>query len=721
MGYRWCLFGLIYLLLSPWSSLAAPPSPVVHALHVRLDPATQHLEVQDTITLPADLLAQQPQSLTMFLHRHLRVQPEQGAYHLEPASMALPDTAVPLQAYQLKPRSGTWPETATMTLRYQGTVHHPLTEAGDTITGGGMASAGLIAMEGAVLSGSTWWVPTFTTPWVTFTMTVEVPAAWQVVSQGQRTRDDIYEGRRLVRWESAAPMEEVYLLAGPWHVYAREAQEVQTYAFLRQPDAALAAQYLDITMPYIAMYSALIGAYPYRKFAVVENFWETGYGMPSFTLLGSQVLRLPFIPYTSYPHEILHNWWGNGVYVDDESGNWSEGLTAYLADHLLKEAQGQGAEYRRTTLQSYRSYVSQGKDFPLSEFRTRHSAATQAVGYGKALMMWHMLRQELGDEVFVEGLRHVYRTHRFQRASFADLAQRFMDVSGRDLHGFFQQWLQRTGAPSLSMQVIREGADSARVLVRQETDGEAYRLTIPVVLTFPGETRVESFHLETTQGQLSIPQASQLQRVDVDPQFDVFRRLHHAEVPPSLGQLFGAERALFILPAADDIETAAWRTVAETWAQRQGTVEMRLDHEVQDLPQERAVWIFGNRNRWQRLFAERLPDYGAALSAAQLTLGDTTLDRQAQSFVIVLRHPTNAELAVGWISAASQEALPGLLRKIPHYGKYSYLAFRGAEPTNSVKGQWPVLDSPLTWVVSGSPWRAMGALPPRSLLARPGL
>ena len=34
------------------------------------------------------------------------------------------------------------------------------------------------------------------------------------------------------------------------------------------------------------MYRGLIGPYPYQKFALVENFWETGYGMPSFTLLG---------------------------------------------------------------------------------------------------------------------------------------------------------------------------------------------------------------------------------------------------------------------------------------------------------------------------------------------------------------------------------------------------------------------------------------------------
>ena len=93
---------------------------------------------------------------------------------------------------------------------------------------------------------------------------------------------------------------------------------------------------------YIAFYQKLIGAYPFVKFAVVENALQTGYGMPSFTLLGSRVIRFPFILHTSYPHEILHNWWGNGVYIDRKSGNWSEGLTAYLSDHLFLDLNGEG-------------------------------------------------------------------------------------------------------------------------------------------------------------------------------------------------------------------------------------------------------------------------------------------------------------------------------------------------------------------------------------------
>lgn len=144
------------------------------------------------------------------------------------------------------------------------------------------------------------------------------------------------------------------------------------------------------------MYSELIGQYPYKKFAMVENFWETGYGMPSFTLLGPTVIRLPFILNSSYPHEILHNWWGNSVFVDYSKGNWCEGLTVYLADYLIKERQGKAKEYRMASLQKYSDYVKKAKDFPLTKFRSRHSSASEAVGYGKSMMFFSYAAPKIG-------------------------------------------------------------------------------------------------------------------------------------------------------------------------------------------------------------------------------------------------------------------------------------------------------------------------------------
>src|SRR5208337_4444995 len=101
------------------------------------------------------------------------------------------------------------------------------------------------------------------------------------------------------------------------------------------------------------------------RFSIVENSMPVGYSMPTYTVLGQAVVRLPFIPETSLGHEILHQWFGNSVYVDYAGGNWAEGLTSFLADHLYEEEKGRGKEYRKGLLIDFASYVNDKNDFPL--------------------------------------------------------------------------------------------------------------------------------------------------------------------------------------------------------------------------------------------------------------------------------------------------------------------------------------------------------------------
>ena len=130
-----------------------------------------------------------------------------------------------------------------------------------------------------MLSASSWWLPTFGRRLVSFEMSVELPEAWDAVSQGGRTLHEIRDGRRHVSWTSPEPMDDVYLIAARFVEYSRPAGEVTAYAYLREAEPNIASKYLEATVQYIEMYRKMIGPYPYDKFALVENFWDTGYGM----------------------------------------------------------------------------------------------------------------------------------------------------------------------------------------------------------------------------------------------------------------------------------------------------------------------------------------------------------------------------------------------------------------------------------------------------------
>lgn len=682
------------LALAAWGAPGQPDAPVHHSLKVLLDPPAGRITVEDTVTRPP---AWRRDALTFVLNSNLAVTAHPGELRSRPAPSA-DGAADGIRHELILPPTHDGP----VRLVYSGVIRQAPERAGAEHARSFSETSGIISADGVYLDGDSGWTPGFGDSLVTFDLEASFAAGsggWTAVSQGDRN------GRNA--WISREPGEEIFLVAADFTEYSRRHGDTEVLAWLRRPDPALAARYMDATGRYLDLYEPMLGEYPYGKFALVENFWETGYGMPSFTLLGSRVIRLPFILESSYPHEILHNWWGNGVYPDYRSGNWSEGLTAYLADHLFRDMDGAGREYRKDMLVGYRNYVTAASDFPLSAFTARDSAASQAVGYGKTLMLWHMLRLELGDERFLAGLRRLYRERLFRRASYADIAALFSEVAEADLAPFFEQWTARAGAPTLSMSVDRAAGGRARIMFAQIHDGEPYRLRVPVALYYEDEEapRVHEVVLsQKTEGVLA-EDHDRLEAVLADPHFDVFRTLDREEVPPTLGGLFGAGRIAFVLPAAD---RGSWTRMARAFGEGRDH-ELLPAEALEALPADRSVWILGRDNPFAPAAAAAIGRHGAVPSDDGIALAGSELPWAGRAIVAAGRHPDDPELTVGWIHADDMAAVPGLIEKLPHYGRYSYLGFAGTEPANDVRGVWADSGSPLRWT---RPGRAVREPPP---------
>lgn len=688
------IIGIFFLLsLFPFS-LHAQTSSIHHDLGVTLSPKDHRLAVVDSITLPNDF----PNEVRFSLHAGLNPSSSTPGVRIEKQTKT--QEAVPLESYTITLPPG----LRTFVIAYAGNIYHPLEQYGTEQARGFQETPGIISGNGVVLSAASCWYPAFGQGLMTFNLEVNLPPAWDAVSQGAATHHEKTARATSVRWESPELQEEIFLIASRFTEYTRPAGSALAMVFLRTPDDGLAEKYLDATENYLDLYSRLIGPYPYKKFALVENFWETGFGMPSFTLLGPKVIRLPFIIDSSYPHELLHNWWGNCVFPDYGQGNWSEGLTAYLADHLIKEQQGAGAEYRVNTLQKYADYALGNRDFPLTKFTSRRSSSSEAIGYGKSLMFFHMLRQDLGDETFRLGLRKFYQTYRFRFAAFDDLRTSFEAVSGKSLSAAFEQWVTRTGAPQLTVSnsavVPEEGGFMLTAVLEQTQPGDAYHLRVPVAVTMEGREQAFQTTIEMNEKrrELKIFVPARPQRLDIDPEFDLFRKLDREEMPPAISQALGAKKMLVILPSrADKGLLRAYRELADSLAQSgPDEVDRKLDTELKALPVDRAVTILGWENRFLKEITSNVSAYGVAVSEQSVRIDRTVVPRKNHALALTARLPQNRDLALLFIASDLRETLPGLGRKLPHYHKYSYLVFEGQEPANIAKGRWPTLNSPLT-------------------------
>ncbi len=692
---------LLFASLCITTTLAWSADQVDYKLDLVIDPSSHELTATTKIVLPADLAGK---TIDFLLTDAVEITSSNPAVKRLPADDVEGFTGINGGSSSLVERGNVIryqlvvpDDNTTVEINYSGAVYFELSDERDQYTRGFRETAGIIGEEGIFLAGSSLWYPYFSNELITFDLVVNTPEGWHLISQGNGTSRD-EDG--MARWNSGGAVDEIYLVGGPLVYYQESAGAIEAQVYLHENDDALAKKYLTATAQYLEMYRGLIGPYPYGKFALVENFWETGYGMPSFTLLGPQIIRFPFILTSSYPHEILHNWWGNSVFVSYETGNWAEGLTAYMADSLMSEQRGTADIGRRDTLKKYRDFAAEGNDFPLTEFRSRHSAATAAVGYGKTSMGFHMLRLRMGDDLFRRSLQTFYRDNRGKKASFDDVRAAFEKVSEQDLATFFTQWVEWTGAPELvAANVTAKKSGSGYTVtgnINQLQDGEAYDLVVPLMVTTESGLEIQNLAVSNKSTNFTLTTQSRPLLLEVDPEFDMFRLLDARETSPSIGQIFGDPEILAVIPSAADAKAqAAYRKIAEGWQTDVHNVTVVMDTDIDSIPEDRAAWVFGYNNRLAATLFQSDSAMGLEVGGGAINARGEAIPLNNHSAVIIRRHPDNVTKAVGWIVIDPIEAFPGVQRKLPHYGRHSYLGFEGTEPSNMVKGEWSAIDSPL--------------------------
>jgi len=361
-----------------------------------------------------------------------------------------------------------------------------------------------------------------------------------------------------------------------------------------------------------------------------------------------------------------------------------------MADYAYREREGREAAsaMRLAWLRDYAA-MPPGDDAPLARFSSRTHGASQIVGYNKSAMLFFMLRDLIGEAAFDAGVRGFWNSYRFRIASWDDLRGAFEHASGRKLAGFFEQWLQRTGAPALRIADARAkpAAGGWQLSVTMEQGAPAYALSVPLaVRTLGGEiTRRVELSRERAATVIELP-AEPLQ-VALDPELRLLRRLAAAEAPPILRDAILAEHPALIIPTADAAVQAVAREFAarlfENWGQSNFSQSPSFPAKKSYSDPDSALLVAG-------LHA----DIDAWLASAGMAARPATLAAARGSAQVWTARAGDGRIVV-LVSAQDAAALAALARPLPHYGQQSYLVFEGARMI--ARGTWPV--QPQVWTL----------------------
>ncbi|MDD3813006.1 MAG: ChaN family lipoprotein [Desulfocapsaceae bacterium] len=488
------------------------------------------------------------------------------------------------------------------------------------------------------------------------------------------------------------PVQSIHFAAGPYSIKTLKIRKdllVSTWFF--KEDASLSHEYLEAAAKYIRRYEQEIGTFPYHHYAIIANRLPSGWGMPTFTLLGQQVLRLPFIKDTSLGHEILHSWFGNSIEVRPDSGNWCEGLTSYLADYAYDEEQGHGVAHRKEAIINYLSYVSPKTAISLGDFVSADhnqpmAQAIRAVGYNRGAMFFHELKGLLGPELFREGVRQFYQKYRGQAVSWDEIRESFEQVAKQDLHAFFQERLESPDIPDLTVSNIKVDNRKPQTMLtftlRQQSK-KPFTLILPILVKTPqGEQRF-SRTLSQTESTIKLPVDGPPTELIIDPDYDLLRVLTPKELPPVWSRFLGAPEKTIVLeskaaatifaPLLQDLAKPSWKIMAADQVRNQ------------DLSKGSTLFLGVNGSASRSLFAR--PDH------------------PQQGFTVDVRtNPLNQTQVTVLMSSSSAAETSAALPKLSHYGKYSWLHFRqGQIQEKTIKASESGIHFILEELPSGSP------------------
>eukprot|EP00903_Cladosiphon_okamuranus_P002282 g2280.t1 len=642
-----------------WLPLEAAPDtvPTHHDLRVELNPETGSITVKDAITVDGreQLFLRFADWMTLDGISQNGKSTE-GVVHGDGLVVSLDDA-----------------ERQTVTVSLSGTVP-ALAQTGRSRD---LPNA-FAGSEGAFLSGYAGWFPYVGDKVISYRLKVSVPAPFHAVSSGTVIGETTVGGRNTALFEKDLSLEPPSLFAGPYEVNVRSVDGITLRTYFPERLSGYADQYLETAGRYLSDFSIDIGAYPYTDFHIISSPLPVGLGYPNLTYIGEMIVPMPFMQGQSLAHEILHNWWGNGVHVDYGSGNWAEGLTTYMADYGLARDKGPDAA-RQMRLGWLRDYAAlpPERDQAVNRFISKRHQAAQVVGYNKTAHIFHMLEGEIGSDAFAQGIRRFWSGNKFKIAGWTDLQSAFEATSGEDLEWFFTQWIERPGAPTVAVTDVQIERDSGGYVTSftVKQSAPAFRLRLPVEL----ETQSEAFRRPTTIEDLSTTLRFETKdrptRIKIDPDFDLFRHLLPGESPPILRDVTLAS-AVDVVVLDDKLSADDAMAAAPGMVDRGTKLRLSDDYRTGQGP----ALVVGSLESLEKFAAKnglaRLPSLisqaGAAAWADETESGDPVL------LVFV-------------------DGKPGLRtvgRALRHYGRQSFVVF--ADGLAIDRGIWPGGESPLS-------------------------
>lgn len=315
---------------------------------------------------------------------------------------------------------------------------------------------------------SRFWFPCFDYPGqlATSEIRVRVPKAFMAISNGELIETEVDGKQKIYHWlqRQVHPTYLMTLAVGEFAEIIDDWQGKPVTYYVEKGREDQAQLTMGKTPRMIEFFSEYYGyPYAYPKYAqvCVDDFIFGGMENTSTTLLTDRCLldeRAALDNRSAeslVAHELAHQWFGDLVVIKHWSHAWiKEGMASYSEVMWTNHEYGaEDAAYYR--LNEARNYFNEDSN------RYRRPVVTHVYReaielydrhlYEKGACIYHMIRAELGDELFWRAIHTFVQDNAHKTVETIDLLRAIEKATGRNLLFLFDQYVYRGGHPEYKL------------------------------------------------------------------------------------------------------------------------------------------------------------------------------------------------------------------------------------------------------------------------------
>ncbi|WP_373541319.1 M1 family aminopeptidase [Chamaesiphon sp.] len=353
---------------------------------------------------------------------------------------------------------------------------------------------------------SRFWFPCFDYPGqlATSAIRVQVPKDFVAISNGELVEQTMFGEDRVYQWmqKEIHPTYLMTLAVGRFSEIADSWNGKPVTYYVEQGLEESAKLSMGKTPQMIEFFSEKFGyPYPFPKYAqvCVADFIFGGMENTSATLLMDRCLLDKrasldnFNTESLVAHELAHQWFGDLVVIKHWSHAWiKEGMASYC-EVLWTEYEYDKDEAAYYLLGEARSYLSEDsgryrRPIVTNIYREAIELYDRHI-YEKGACVYHMIRAELGDELFDRFVHTFVNDNAHKTVETIDVLRAIDKATGRNLAFLFDQYVYRGGHPDYKVAYSWDGDSNLAKLTVTQTqakdgihtlDNDLFDLKIPI-------------------------------------------------------------------------------------------------------------------------------------------------------------------------------------------------------------------------------------------------